>query len=243
MRFTFLTLFLLATCTRAPISAAPLQITTEHSPPSSMRGADGVITGRATDKVREMMARSATDYRIEQLPWKRAYQMALTQDQTCVYSTTRTPAREALFKWVGPTDEAEWQFWGLANHPFPLNSLEDARKLRIGTYIGDARDEFLRSRGFNVDAVSNDLINPQKLLLNRIDLWAVGTRSGSAGPTAFEGSDRVVPLLVFHRVKVYLACNPSVADELIDKLNTTLAEMRRDGTLTRLDRKYESWGK
>jgi polar amino acid transport system substrate-binding protein len=227
----------------AALAAAPLQITTEHSPPSSMRGEDGVITGRATDKIRELMARTGTDYRIEQLPWKRAFLMAQTQEQTCVYSTSRTPEREALFKWVGPTDEAEWQFWGRADHKFPLNTIDDARKLRIGTYIGDARDEYLRSRGFNVDAVSNDLVNPQKLLLNRIDLWAVAIRNGGTGPGQFDWSDKVVPLMVFHRVKVYLACHPSVADELIDKLNATLAEMRRDGTLTRLDRKYDNWGK
>jgi len=227
----------------AAATAAPLQITTEHSPPSSMRSEDGVIIGRATDKIRELMARTGTDYRIEQLPWKRAYLMAQTQEHTCVYSTSRTPEREALFKWVGPTDEAEWQFWGRADHKFKLDTLEDARTLRIGTYIGDARDEYLRSRGFTVDAVSNDLVNPQKLLLNRIDLWAVGTRNGSAGPGQFDWSDKVVPLMVFHRVKVYLACHPSVPDELIDRLNASLADMRRDGVLTRIDRKYDSWGK
>ncbi|MRW87734.1 transporter substrate-binding domain-containing protein [Pseudoduganella sp. FT26W] len=241
MRFIILTLFLLATGGAA--RAAPLLITTEHSPPSSMRDADGVIIGRATDKVREIMARTGTDYRIDQLPWKRAYMTAQTQEQTCVYSTSRTPEREQLFKWVGPTDEAEWQFWGRADHSFPLNTIDDARKLRIGTAIGDARDDYLRSRGFNVDAVSNDLINPQKLLLNRIDLWAVSVRNGGTGPGPYDWSDKVVPLMVFHRVKVYLACNLAVPNELIDKLNAALADMRRDGTLAKIDRKYEHWGK
>lgn len=238
MRFIIKTIFLLATCTGVA-AAAPLLITTEHSPPSSMRGADGVVTGRATDKIRELMARTGTDYKIELLPWKRAFLMAQTQAQTCVYSTSRTPDREGMFKWVGPTDEAEWQFWGRADHSFPLNNIDDARKLRIGTYIGDARDEYLRSRGFNVDAVNNDLVNPQKLLLNRIDLWAVGIRNGAAMPSNPEWSDKVVPLMVFNRVKVYLACNHAVPEELIEKLNATLAEMRRDGTFARIDRKYD----
>jgi len=207
-----------------------------------MRGADGVITGRATEKIRALMERTGTDYRIEQLPWKRAFMMAQTQEQTCVYSTSRTPERETQFKWIGPTDEAEWQFWGRADHVFPLNTIEDARKLRIGTYIGDARDEYLRSRGFNVDAVSNDLVNPQKLLLNRIDLWAVAIRNGSPGPGQHEWSGKVVPLMVFHRVQVYLACNLAMPDQQVDKLNATLADMRRDGTLQRIDRKYEHWG-
>ncbi|NGZ82762.1 substrate-binding periplasmic protein [Duganella aceris] len=240
MRHIILTFLLAASCAGASAgTAAPLSITTEHSPPSSMLGPDGV-TGRETDKIREMMARTGTDYTIDLLPWKRAYMMAQKRGQTCVYSTSRTPEREALFKWVGPTDEAEWQFWGLADHEFPLKTIEDARKLRIGTYVGNASDDYLRSRGFNVDAVSNDSVNPQKLLLNRIDLWAVAMRTGPA-PRQFGWSEKVVPLLVFNRVKVYLACNPAVPDELIDRLNAALAEMRRDGTMARLERKYDNW--
>jgi polar amino acid transport system substrate-binding protein len=239
MRFIFLTLFLLATCGHG--AATPLHITTEHSPPSSMRGADGAITGRATDKIRALMERTGTEYRIEQLPWKRALMMAQTQANTCVYSTSRTPEREALFKWIGPTDEAEWQLWGRADHDFPLNTLDDARKLRIGTAIGDARDDYLRSRGFNVEAVSNDLINPHKLLLNRIDLWAVAVRNGSAGPSQADWAGKVVPLLVFHRVQVYLACNRSMPDQQVERLNAALADLRRDGTVPRIDRKYEHW--
>ncbi|MYM25612.1 transporter substrate-binding domain-containing protein [Duganella sp. FT135W] len=242
MRLIIPTFLLLATCLRTAV-AAPLTIITEHSPPASMRGPDGVITGRATDKIREMMTRTGTEYTLDLLPWKRAFLMAQTHGQTCLYSTSRTPDRETMFKWVGPTDEAEWQFWGRADHSFPLNTLDDARKLRIGTYLGDARDEYLRSRGFNVEAVSNDLVNPQKLLLNRIDLWAVAIRNGASYPGHPDWSDKVVPLMVFHRVKVYLACNPSVPDEQIDKLNAALAEMRRDGTLTRIDRKYDQAAK
>ncbi|NYE61980.1 polar amino acid transport system substrate-binding protein [Duganella sp. 1224] len=240
MRFIFLTLFLLATCARA--AEAPLYITTEHAPPSSMRGDDGVVTGRATEKIRALMARTGTDYRIEQLPWKRALMLAQTRDHTCVYSTSRTPEREARFKWIGPTDEAEWQFWGRADHAFPLNTVDDARKLRIGTAIGDARDDYLRNRGFNVDAASSDLANPHKLLLNRIDLWAVAVRNGSAGPSQPGWAGKVVPLLVFHRVQVYLACNRAMPDQQVEQLNAALAELRRDGTLARIDRKYEHGG-
>jgi polar amino acid transport system substrate-binding protein len=249
MRITILTLFLAAggfhatAGAAAPSPAAPaitLTVFTEHAPPASMLGSDGV-TGRETDKVREMMARTGTDYKIDLLPWKRAFMMAQHNAQACVYSTSRTPEREQLFKWVGPTDEAEWQLWGRVDHAFPLKTLEDARNLRIGTYIGDARDEYLRSHGFNVEAVANDLVNPQKVMLNRIDLWAVGIRNNSPGPGQFDWTDKVVPLLVFNRVKVYLACNLSVPDELVGRLNAALADMRRDGTMTRLERKYEHW--
>jgi polar amino acid transport system substrate-binding protein len=243
-RFIFLAMLLAAgqALADAPMPAPePLFIAGEHSPPASMKDGDEV-TGRETDKVREMLARAALPYKIDILPWKRAYTMAQQQSNTCVYSTSRTPEREKQFKWVGPTDEAEWVFMARADHKFPLRTLEDARALRIGTYNGDARDEFLRARGFNVEPVQNDASNPKKLLLNRIDLWAVSMRTGSSATIQFPGVDQgaIVPLLVFHHVKVYLACNPAVPDSLIERMNMALDGMRRDGTFARVERKYAS---
>lgn len=218
-------------------AAESLFIVAEHSPPASMKEGNQV-TGRETEKIRDMLERLAIPYKIDVLPWKRAYTMAQQQPQTCVYSTSRTPEREKQFKWVGPTDEAEWVFVGRADHKFILRTLDDARSLRIGTYNGDARDEFLRARGFNVEPAQSDASNPKKLLLNRIDLWAVGMRTGSALPAEFGGNGDIIPLLTFHHVKVYLACNPSVSDALVERMNATLDTMRRDGTFAKLERKY-----
>ena len=218
----------------------PLYIVTEYSPPTSMQEGEAVI-GSATEKIREAMTRAALPYSIELLPWKRAYLAALTRPDACVYSTTRTPEREQLFKWVGPTDEGDWILLGRADRRYRLQTLEDARALRIGTYNGDARDDYLRVRGFNVDPAPNDLINPKKLMMNRIDLWAAGLRRGSAVLEMNGWTGKIVPVLTFNRVKLYLACNPGVADATIDRLNAAIDTMNKDGTARRLDRKYEGW--
>lgn len=219
---------------------ASLYIATEYSPPTSMLEGERVV-GSATDKIREAMARAGVNYSIELLPWKRAYAAALQRPDACVYSTTRTPERESLFKWVGPTDEGEWVLLGRADRKYGLQTLEDARALRIGTYNGDARDEFLRARGFLVDPAPNDYVNQKKLMMNRIDLWAAAMRRGSAVLVANGWSDKIVPVLTFNRIKVYLACNQAVPDAVIDKLNTALEGMARDGTWRKLERKYDTW--
>ena len=225
-------------CASAQPSAPSLYITTENSPPTSMQEGDKVV-GSATDKIREALARSALTYSIEVLPWKRAYTSARLRPDGCVYSTTRTPERERLFKWVGPTDEGEWVLLGRADRKYKLQTLEDARTLRIGTYHGDARDDYLRARGFLVDPAPNDLINPPKLMMNRIDLWATGLRRGSAVLEVNGWAGKIVPVLTFNKVKLYLACNPAVPDATIDKLNAALDAMARDGSARRLERKYE----
>ena len=231
-----------ASTTRAEASphVPALFITTEYSPPTSMQEGGRVI-GSGTEKVREALARAAVPYTIALLPWKRAYRSALARQDGCVFSTTRTPERENLFKWVGPTDEGEWVLLGRADHGYRFETLEDARKLRIGTYNGDARDAYLRARGFHVDPAPNDLINPRKLVLKRIDLWAAGFRRGSPYLELNGWSGRIVPVFTFKHVKLYLACNLAVPDATIDKLNAAFDAMSRDGAARRIERKYDTW--
>lgn len=240
-RMSFLAMLLAGMAAAAAAPLPRLTITAEHSPPASMTDGRRVI-GRESEKIQEMLARAGIAYTIDVLPWKRAFTLAQRNPDTCVYSTSRTPEREALFKWIGPTDEAQWVLMGRAGRHYQVQTLEDARKLRIGTYHGDVRDEFLRARGFDVDGAPDNAANPKKLMLGRIDLWAVGVRNNDLGALAkFAAPETLVPVLTFHRTKVYLACNPSVPDALVERLNGILDTMRKDGTFTRLEKKYEQW--
>jgi len=48
-------------------------------------------------------------------------------------------------------------------------------------------------------------------------------------------------VLVFRQVDVYLACHRSVPDALVQKMNAALAAMHRDGTVRKIDQRYEQW--
>lgn len=225
-------------------AAAPARLTilTEQAPPTSMLDpGTGSVVGSGSEKVRAVMARTGIVYTLALQPWKRAYTAALTRPDTCVFSTTRVPERERHFKWIGPTDGAEWVLLGRADRRYDLTTLDDARALRIGTYNGDARDAFLRERGFQVDSAQDDMINPQKLLLGRIDLWAASLRHGSVLLEQNGWAGKIVPVLSMKRVDVYLACNLSVPDALVARMNAALDAMNRDGTTRKIERKYEGW--
>ncbi|MCG2586392.1 ABC transporter substrate-binding protein [Massilia sp. TS11] len=224
----------------APGWPSVLHITTEHSPPSSFLE-DGRVTGGNTEKVREILARTGIKYTLDLLPWKRAYAFALQEKDACVFATTRVPERETSFKWVGPVDQGEWILFARADHKFQIRTLDDARNLRIGTYHGDARDEFLRARGFHTDPVQNDTINPKKLLMNRIDLWAGSMKAASSLVERYGWTNKIVPVLSFRSIKVYLACNPAVPDSLIDQMNAALEGMHKDGTVKKIEKKWENW--
>jgi polar amino acid transport system substrate-binding protein len=223
-----------------PCCAAPrphLLITTESSPPSAMMG-EGQVIGFATEKIRLIMQRVGISYEIEIMPWKRAYLLAQTQADTCVYSTTRVPEREAMFKWIGPTHENDWTLFGRADRDYHIATIEDARKYRIGAHNGDVRSDALIAQGFIVDSVQDRLSNPRKLLVNRIDLWASSVRVGSAIVAENGWSGQIVPVLTFKRTELYLACNNAVPDALVAKMNAALRAMNSEGVSGAIERKY-----
>ena len=225
---------LLAVALLVPVlaAAAGLRIVGEHLPPSSMMEGN-VVVGRETTKVRDIMARAGIAYSIELLPWKRAYAQALREADTCIFSTSRTQEREAQFRWIGPLNEAEWILYGLVERHLTLRTLADARGLVIGTVLGDARDDYLRQHGMNVAPVTQEWLNPQKLLLGRIDLWAVGMAVGSKPFAGKEWEGKVEPLLTFNRVQTYLACNLKVPEAQVAAMQRAAAAMRRDGSMAR----------
>ncbi len=209
--------------------------------PASTFMKDGVPVGPATDRLREMMVRAHITADIEIVPWARAYNSALTQAGSCAYSTTRTAEREPLFKWVGPIASTEWILFGLRERGFKLASLDDARPYLIGTYLDDVRDVYLRERGFRVASVTDDVSNPKKLLVGRIDLWAASRRKMQTIIAPNGWQNKIVPVLRFNRVDLYLACNRQVSDTVMASLDAALAAMNRDGSAKAIDDKYENW--
>lgn len=234
----FLGLCIASVTIRAAPAPVTLILTTEDSPPYNML-VDENIAGIATDKVRELMKRAGLGYRLDLLPWRRAYELAVAQKLTCVFSTTRTPEREELFKWVGPLASTDWVLYGKAERKLHLTTLEEARPYVIGTYNGDSRDAFLRAKNFKVDTAPDENLNPAKLMADRIDLWASGRYEGGTLIMRQGLAKKIVPVLTFNRVNLYLACNRQTPDEVINQLEASLHTMLKDGTSTRIEHLYD----
>lgn len=208
-------------------SAAPsLYITTEH--PLTQGTPPHVAPSRLAERVGQIALRAGVRYTLQQYPWKRAFAMALEQPNGCVYATSRTPEREALFKWAGPFHENEWILAGLAGRDYGIKTLADARKYRIGTYNGDARHEYLSARGFNVDPAQTDIVNAQKLLMGRIDLWASALPKGALADFSAHLPDNIVPVLSFRTVGLYMACNRNVPDAVVARMSSAMQALDRE---------------
>ena len=90
-------------------NAIELTLLTEEGPPHNMAGDQpGQIIGMGTELVEKALQSVGVGYKIVLASWRRAYQTALTEADTCVYSTTLTDERKSSFVWIGPLYKNEW---------------------------------------------------------------------------------------------------------------------------------------
>jgi len=159
--------------TSQPVLSAELTILTENLPPLNYIEND-MLVGPSVEIVKEIQRRVGSSEPIQVYPWARAYKMAIEEENVVLFGTTHTKVRDSLFKWVGPLATKRDILVARKGSGIKINSLEDAEKVgSIGTLRDDTRERLLKSQGFtNLEPVSNEQLNAQKLVLGRIDLWA-----------------------------------------------------------------------
>ena len=221
-----------------------LVLLTENFPPYNMAkngknfAQDENINGIAVDIVREMFKRADITYSLTlRFPWERIYKLALEKPGYGVFVMARLPDREKLFKWVGPLGPDDWIMLAKADSKITLETLDDARKYKIGAYKGDAIAETLAKQGLNPIVVLRDQDNAMKLVSGQIDLWATGDPAGRYLARQ-EGVTGLKTLLRFSSAELYLALNKDVPDEAVAKLQAALDQMRKDGVVEEIMARY-----
>lgn len=80
-------------------ACAESHLLTEEAPPTSFSRDDGRHGRRRGTRADQTYGRPG---KFELLPWTRGYHPAQQKPKTAIFSTVRTPEREAKFQWVGP---------------------------------------------------------------------------------------------------------------------------------------------
>ena len=237
-------LLLLGSARAADSSATELVLLTENFPPYNMAkngknfAQDENINGIAVDIVREMFKRANVTYSLTlRFPWERVYKLALENPGYGAFVMARLPDRERLFKWVGPIGPDDWIMLAKADSKISLETLEDARKYRIGAYKGDAIAMTLAKQGLKPVVVLRDQDNAKKLVNGQIDLWATGDPAGRY-LARLEGVSGLKTVLRFNSAELYLALNKDVPDDTVAKLQAALDQMRKEGKVDEIMAQY-----
>ncbi len=203
-------------------SAAPfIQLVTENYPPWNYPK-DGEIVGTSVELVKKIMVDLQIDYHIAIYPWKRAYNLALTEPSTCVFTTAKTKLRTPLFQWVEPLAIDRSVLVAPLESTLSIRSIEDAKKYRIGLQSGFAEQSLLIEMGF-----SQNLLIPythfdqllQLLYKKRVPFVAMG--EPRLTDLQVQGH-RLKSVLVLKEIALGLACNLQMDEALVSKMQQSL---------------------
>ena len=240
LRKTIIGLLLALVLCAGPAAAQELTVLTEESPPFNYtRG--GQLTGSSTEVVREILRRLKQPDNIEVLPWARSYKLLQSRPNVALFSTTKTPEREAQFHWVGPLFTVHFGFYAKRDRGLQLNSLADAQQVgSIGTYKDDVKEQLLISLGFtNLDSSKSPASCLKKLMSGRVDLWLfdnmgmpVVARQQGVDPAELELA------LPFRSYQSYVAISRQTPASVAQRWQAALEAMAQDGTFMTISRRW-----
>lgn len=229
------------------LEAQEIKVLTEDYAPFNYLE-NGQVTGFSTQIVELLLEKTGVRPVRGQIllwPWKRAYQAALEEANVLLFTTTRTPQREKLFKWVGPIyPRHQWLYKLKHRTDIQINSIDQARQFKIAEIENAANYQFLVKQGFL----------PGKNLFSthtwdsKIKMWLAG-RTDLALYTPIEVAyrlrqigmtyDRIEPLFLASGDQQYfLAFSKGTADALVEAFQASLDLIKKDGGYAELLKKY-----
>lgn len=223
--------------------AQPVVSVLAESNPPFVAEADGTASGVCVEALRAAMEAAELPYRIEVMPWVRAYANALKDPGVLLLAVARTPERESQFKWIGPiVINRVALFKRKGRSDIVVGTLDDAKRYRIGIVNQDARGIFLRAKGFadmrpGADAglatvVQGGLLFPM-LMADRIDLLPMSPARCLAPGTDCSQIEPTVYLDGF-QADMWMAFNAKTDDAVVDQVRKGFETIRRNGTLARI---------
>lgn len=225
----------------------PLRIVTEEMPPYNMTE-DGRVIGLSTEVVEAVLKEVGLDAPIQSMPWARAYDIALNTENVLIYSITRLPEREKLFKWIGVVAPMEWALWAQTSRPVALSHLNDAKKYQIASVNADAGEQYLLARGFtvgvNLQPGNKQDVGYEKLRLGRVDLWIAPALLAShvARQAGDDPRKELTPVLNLRDVSAsdgfHMAFSSQTPDELVERFRKGLATIKQNGTFDAIKKKW-----
>lgn len=229
----FLVAALLLAVPNTYASEEEIVIYSEHYPPFNFFR-NNAPQGISVELLKLMFEQMDTHLSVEHVqfgPWPRGYQRALTQKNSMLFSTYRTPAREKLFKWVGPI-------------------VSSRNGLIIRSYLEQDFSDYRRMKGLRVGVIKNDiaailleelnipdiniipLVDPEKaarMLENgSLDIWAydVNVAADIQRRLGLLPAEYTVALYLGHPGSLYFAFNLQTEDSIVESYQRALNQAK-----------------
>ncbi len=229
------------------LQASDIKMMTENYPPYNME-VDGELQGLFIDVLDVMlkqMGSKQNKFDVELLSWSKAYSSALDIKDSVVFSATRTKSRENLFKWVGPISKTTIGITALKSKNIVIKSISDFKNYKIGAIKKDIGEILLLENGIDkssiyiVDGTNSLATSFYKMERDKIDMLAYETKVAmySADLNGYEVDDYEV-IYTLEKNELYFAFNKQTSDEIIQKWQKALDEIKSNGIYDKIMKKY-----
>lgn len=188
--------------------------------------------------MQQLMFNAGIDYTMTIMPPKRAELYAQFTPNTCVVPIEKSQEREVFFTWISPILVSNHGLFRLATHPpVLLETLEDARDFRIGSFLGSSIGDYLNSFSYQVDLATKNDANIQKLKAGRIDLWAsdILTARYISQTAGIEISNSKLDFFTTLRA---IGCNDEVDEQVISTMQKALQAMYKTGQMDEIVKSF-----
>lgn len=217
-----------------PLVAAELQLFAWERAPLVQQRPDGGAAGLVPELTEELFRRAGISYSLSFLPLQRALHQVQQQEHSCVLLVERQQEREPLFAWVGPLLVSRLGLYAKADDNLKLSSLQQARGLRILSHQGSGAGEYLQTAGLDVIYSNKESLNLSMLQRSRARLWA----TSSAVAASLDAKPAPREVLPFLTLMEDIACHPNMDPRELQRLQTELRLMYREGWVQALYRRH-----
>ncbi|PTT81783.1 hypothetical protein DBR42_17650 [Pelomonas sp. HMWF004] len=217
-----------------------LTLVTSELPPMTMPGEPG-HRGVLLDLVEAMLKRAELDTLPSFFPWARALMMAGEKPRTLIVPLNRTAERESRFQWLVKLYAQRFTFLTLASKP-RVDSLAQARRLRIGGLRGSSNLDTLQQRGISRDRIyaAASVTEMQRALERGLVDAVYGSELIHADAWRRSGRkpNLLQPGLTLESAEVWLAAQGGITETEQSRLQQAHDALLADGSVERLFKRY-----
>lgn len=208
----------------------------------------GVPAGISVELGRYISEKAGQKFAAEFTHFNEAQKLVSENKNIMLSNILRTKEREEKYKWVGPIIRADFYlFKRKDNRELIANTYDDLKKIRIGCELGDIITDTLLKKGLSE---GNQLIiykDTRKALQDLID-GKIDAVPMADIQIAFElkemqrDPDLICPLFYLEEISMdlWIIHGLKTSDELINKYQKILDEMKKNGEYRKIINKYLS---
>ncbi|NLV27131.1 MAG: transporter substrate-binding domain-containing protein [Methanomicrobiales archaeon] len=227
-----------------------LKFVTEEFPPFNYVE-NGTASGLMVDMITSISRKAGYELprnSITFLPWSDAYQTALKEPGTVIFSIAKTPEREELFSWLGPVISSDIALYSSRSRNITIDSLDELANYTLGAVSDDVAIDYLARAGIQKDAIITGQ-NPYTLFRylddGTIDLFAYGDIAAEyhiRNATGKSGFYKIVKRI--GTFSVFIGFNKKTSPDVVNSFRAAFEELNKTpdyGEMSEAEKILSSW--